>query len=329
MTSYCRPSLNATTWPTADHDLYCWGHQNYGQLGDGTGSTTGTGSYLAAPKLILSGISNANSDTLAMGVSSSCAVTSGGGAKCWGLNDVGQLGDATTGPKNAPVDVSGLTSGVSRIYIPADTNKRACAVLSDETVRCWGSNATYGTLGNDSLTNSSSPVTVKLAAGGNLSGVTKLAMGTYYTVALLTDGTLRCWGINSNSECGDGTNTSPRKTAVSVTGLSGTVSELYIGQDGATTSATANATCAQVGSKVQCWGFHATYDILGTNTHASSKLAVDVLNFDSNVTSYSIGLKHTCGVFSNGQVKCRGQNDDGVVGCSPQVRGPTALTGYE
>ena len=73
---------------------------------------------------------------ISAGSDDGCAVTGSGGAKCWGYNFRGQLGDGTSTDRATPVDVSGLTSGVNAIasgltFEPARSRAGA-------RVKCWG-----------------------------------------------------------------------------------------------------------------------------------------------------------------------------------------------
>ena len=130
----------------------CWGDNLYGQLGDGTDTSrltpvdvSGLGSGIAA---------------IATGSGHTCALATGGGVKCWGLNHMGQLGDGTDASQLTPVDVSGLGSGVT-----AHTagEEHACALVTGGTLRCWGNNE-WGQLGDGTQTDRLTPVNVSSLA---------------------------------------------------------------------------------------------------------------------------------------------------------------------
>ena len=93
----------------------------------------------------------------------------GGGAKCWGDNSAGQIGDGTTNPALTPIQVSGLTSGVTSV---AAGNVHSCALTSAGAVKCWGTN-TNGQLGDGTQTNRLTPV----AVSGLASGVAAIVAG--------------------------------------------------------------------------------------------------------------------------------------------------------
>ena len=87
-----------------------------------------------------------------------CALTGGGAVKCWGS---GLLGDGSRGSSSWPVDVVGLTSGVTAIAVHSN---HSCAITAGGGVKCWGNNA-YGELGDGTTINRYTPVDV-VSLGG-------------------------------------------------------------------------------------------------------------------------------------------------------------------
>lgn len=131
---------------TTDSAVACWGRNESGQLG-------GSGEKLI-PALV-SGLSNVSA--LALGQSHTCAIHAGGAVACWGSDSVGQLGDnASSGNKNTPTPVAGISSGA--MGIDADYT-HTCVTLATGGAKCWGQNS-YGKLGDGTITNRFTPVQV-------------------------------------------------------------------------------------------------------------------------------------------------------------------------
>ncbi len=254
--------------------VLCWGANESGQLGDGT--TTGR----AAP----AGVSTLDSGVaaLAPGRSHTCALTTSGGVKCWGLNDRGQLGDGTTTNSATPVDVSGLTSGVATI---GAGDFHTCVVTTDGAAQCWGENET-GNLGNGLKVSSSTPVDVcqtfnvnAQACTQTLVGVAEIAGGLEHSCALTTTGGVLCWGDNFNGQLGNGGGDGDN-TAETVVGLASGVS--------AVASGSLHNCVIKTDGGVQCWGRRDSGQVGDGTTSIDPRLSpVDVVGFGPKPTATS------------------------------------------
>lgn len=198
-------------------EMQCWGYNGRGAIGDNTTTNRNAPVYVHTSSSDSTPLGNVTA--IAGGARHTCAVLSSGGVKCWGNNQFGQLGTGNTTNSNAPVDVSGLAS--SAVAIDAGTF-HTCALLNTGNVQCWGYNFN-GELGNNSTTNSTSPVYVQTSSTDStpLSNVVSIVGGDSQTCALLNTGDMKCWGQNTYGQLGDGT-TTDRHTPVSVASLGGT-----------------------------------------------------------------------------------------------------------
>jgi alpha-tubulin suppressor-like RCC1 family protein len=262
----------------ADRTLRCFGDNSAGQLGDGkvateeAGTETGT---ISGPQIV-PGLT-AVADVTAGGAHT-CARTDDGTVRCWGANDFGQLGDATTVARPTPIILTAMRGARALSAGGAHT----CAISGDKTVACWGRNDD-GQLGDGSTTMRPTPVSV-----AGLNDVEELAAGTFHTCARLADKTVRCWGRNDAGQIGDGTIGTPRRIPTKVIGLAGPVAGITVGL--------ADSCVLLEDRTVACWG--------RGNARASATSVIGFVSVAELAMGASPSELHLCARLQDQSIRC-------------------------
>lgn len=275
----------------AGGNVWCWGRNNLGQVGDGT-----SGNIRTRPTQV-AGLEGATQ--LALGLGHSCARTADGKVSCFGDNGQGQLGNGTVG---GSVSWVGEVTSLSGIDVIRAGERHVLALRSDGAVLSWGANA-YGQGGFDPEGNAGTPSLVAI------SSVVEISAGNRHSCAMTRGGTSPaeawCWGNNHVGELGIGSiedkNYFGPMHVVSLPNISFIAS-------GHETSCAITA-----GTEVYCWGRNDKGQLgfgpSGNNQPTPAKVLVL-----KDAFGISLGDKHTCAWKVDGSLWCWGDNEQSQFG---------------
>jgi uncharacterized delta-60 repeat protein len=293
----------------ANTKLVAFGLNDSGQLG-----IMGTATQANVPTQVVAAAPIYQKTILATssGLGHSLAVCNDGMMAAWGSNLNGQLGNGsnTNATTVTAVNMSGVLSGKKVIAVAAGW-QHSLALCSDGTLVAWG-DGSFGQLGNNSTLDSTVPVLVNTA--GALSGKRVIAIGAGYThsAALCSDGTVVCWGDNTNGELGNGSNTrSLIPVAVTTSGvLAGrAVTAIACGQNH-TLALLADGTLAS-------WGSNSNQQ-LGNFSGVSKNVPVAVNTTSAllgkKVAAISAGGNQNLVLCTDGSLAAWGEDDHGQIG---------------
>ncbi|MDQ2670924.1 MAG: hypothetical protein M3Y31_09850, partial [Gemmatimonadota bacterium] len=272
---------------------YCWGFNQWGQVGDATGITQ------FAPTLVNTALTFSS---LAIGAHHSCALTADGGAWCWGLNGFGQLGDGSTTDRSTPVAVAAPAGGSPLDFVLLTAGElHTCGLTAEGAAWCWGRN-NYGQLGVP-LSNvpQLTPVPV---SGGHV--FTTLSADAIHTCGITADGTAYCWGNNEADQLGTGSFV----FADEPTAVSGGLSFATIAAGGVQ-GVPAHTCGATTTGALWCWGDNA-FGQLGDGTNADRPAPAQV--GAPGFAVVAAGGRSTCALASSGAAYCWGSNTSGQLG---------------
>lgn len=324
----------------ANGTLWCWGSNLYGKLGDGTAedksvpiqeatgasdwislgtgenhscaakrngtvwcwgdSTPALGQGSVDPEHRTEPTQEAHQDTdwvsATTGNIHSCAIKPDSSLWCWGLGSYGVHGDGTTGGKTIPSLAAGGTNDWASV---SAGGFHTCAVKNDQTLWCFGSNW-IGQIGDGTQEDRLVPT---MEASEDLNWHT-VATGYRHSCGVKNDGTLWCWGENTDGQLGDGTKedrTSPTQEIRSDTDWS------FVGTG-------SRHTCAlKTDGTIWCWGDN-DRGKLGDDTIDDKTEPTQEALGHTNWTTVSAGGDHTCALKSDGTLWCWGGNGWGQIG---------------
>lgn len=295
--------------------IWCWGDNQEGEIGDGTTSAANNGAVLAD----YGGTALTNVTKIAAGRKFVCAI-SAGVVYCWGANNVGQLGrGSVTGAPGYELDATHVRQEGSLSPLTGATDisagwEHACGVFAKQ-VYCWGENSA-GQLGvNDKTITFHSSAQKSMKSGLiPISNATRAVAGSPFSCAIENQG-IWCWGENTN---GSLATNNAGESWVGVAsqyrggGVLSGVTALDVGL---------NHACAIIKKQAWCWGDNDEAQ-LGDGTKEDRYGAVRVM-FDQSVTAVSRnlqpstavsgGLYHSCAVV-NKQAYCWGGNTSSELG---------------
>jgi len=324
------PGFEFTCAILDDSTLKCWGRNGLGELGNGASEggiigdhAIGDSGFEMASLIPVDITSTFNAARVIPGHANSdfsCAIDTQGRVKCWGRNAYGQLGIGAVDDRG---DAAG-EMGDNLPYVDLGTGRtatslaagyaHACAILDNNRVKCWGLND-WGQLGlGDIDDRSDGPgemgdnlAFVNLGAGRT---ATAISAGGYFTCALLDNGRVKCWGINTSGQLGLGV-TTPRGTVVSDMGDNLPYVDLGAGRTATAISAGSTHACAILdNSTLKCWGDN-NFGQLGLGDmngrgDAAGEMGDNLAAVDLGGTPASVvaALESTCALLSVGAVKC-------------------------
>lgn len=335
----------------SDGTVWCWGDNTRGQLGNGNNTSSSIPVQVSDAGVQYKSISvsdnmscgvtisgaarcwglveNSNVPVpisgLSSGVSSisvagekwgsygyACAVLDSGEVKCWGYH-VTNIGDGSSSSAT-PVTFVGL-SNVKQI---SAGRGHTCALLNSGEVTCWGANSS-GQLGDGTMTHSSI-----LVAVSGLTNVQKISVASSSwtndggSCALLTNGTVKCWGNNHYGSLGNNDLTGTGSTIpVDVFGLNN-ITDIFFSYGNDSNGRGVGCAISNSGT-LSCWGANTT-GMIGDGTTTSRFAPVHVPGLSEVTVGVALGeagdngAGHSCALDITGNYKCWGKNSSGQLG---------------
>ena len=286
-------------------NVLSWGLGSSGQLGNGTASS------LQLTPVEPSGGYDLSWCAASAGGNHTSAIKTNGSVWVWGNNSSGQLGTGTTTNRSSPGTTVG--GGLTWCQVSAGTYQTA-ALKTNGTLWTWGRNS-YGQLGNGTVVNSCSPVTV--CGGGDT--WCAVSAGEQPMAAVKTDGTLWTWGRNNLGQLGNETVVN-RSSPGQVAGTVFTWCAVSAGQQ--------HVAAVKIDGTLWAWGYNSSGQ-LGNSTVVNLSSPGQVAGGGYTWCAVSAGADMTTAIQTNGTAWTWGLNNLGQLGMGTTVNrsSPGPVTG--
>ncbi|MFO0665441.1 MAG: hypothetical protein U0174_15910 [Polyangiaceae bacterium] len=321
-----------------DGNAKCWGRNDHGPLGQGDTTRRGDNPNEMGPNLPMMNFGTGRTVKLLAsnmrGEGNMCAILDNDKVKCWGANYVGQLGlgdvnnrgdNANEMGDNLPyVDLG--TNRTAKLVVVNET--AACALLDDNTVKCWGNgfngqqgraNGSTANVGSGANQMGDNNPIVSLGAGRTAKSITA---GQNFFCAILDNNTVKCWGQNNYGQLGLG-DTNYRGDQANEMGDNLPVVNLGTNRTAKYISGGLDFACAILDNDtLKCWGRNDWGNLGQGNTtvlgNAPNQMGdnLPVINLGAGRTAKTVsaGWASVCANLDNGTLKCWGNNSQGELG---------------
>jgi len=299
----------------------CWGEGDEGRLGYGNIEDIGDDELPAAAGDVDVG---GTVRQIVAGGAHTCALLDSGAVRCWGYGLRGSLGYgdiADIGDDEAPSQAGDVELGGTATQIAAG-ERHTCAIMTSGGLKCWGfgSDGQLGYANTDDIGTAGTPAEVdEVDVGGE---VAQVALGSSQTCALLTTGTVRCWGEGAYGVLGYG-----NEDDIGDDETPASAGDVPIGATVSAISCGGGVTCAVLeDGGVVCWGKD-IYGVLGTgNADAyahegqvwigddETPDSLDPIVLGDTAEAVDIGSVHVCALTTSANVRCWGRSDAGRLG---------------
>jgi alpha-tubulin suppressor-like RCC1 family protein len=298
--------VSSGKWGTAaiktDGTLWCWGFNQFGQLGDNTTA------HKSSPIQTVTFGTNWKQVSCGSYHTATAAIKTDGTLWMWGSNSYGELGDNTVVSKSSPVQTIARGTNWKSVSVGY---KHVSAIKTDGTLWSWGYNV-QAQLGDNTTTNRSSPV--QTVAGGT--NWKQVSSGSYTMAAIKTDGTLWSWSNGTGDNAGI-TRSSPVQTVAGGTNWKQVSCGFLL------TSA------IKTDGTLWSWGGN-SYGQLGDNTRTVRSSPVQTVTFGTNWKFVNCGMYRTAAIKTDGTLWCWGFNQYGQLGDNTNAHksSPVQTTAY-